>query len=74
MREKLWLFTICSLFLLISSGNAQLDREYEPVIVLGEEIPEMLHQQIDHLYLYAYDATGDIWNMSLYLRLWPGRF
>ena len=61
MRGKSWQFLLCGLLLMSSVLSAQIARQYEPVIIVGEYLPETIYQEIDHLYLFAYDATTDTW-------------
>jgi len=63
MQRKLWLFVTGVLFLMTSAGVAQIDRVYEPVVIVGENIPDIFHKEINHLYLFVYDAAGSSWRL-----------
>ena len=62
MLKKIAL-TICSLVIFSSVGTAQINRPYEPFVLTGDTLPQFSNLDIQYLYLYAYDANADSWQM-----------
>lgn len=44
------------------TGRWNNTRDYEPVILKGEQFPELLGVPVSEIFVYSYNATQNIWN------------
>ncbi|MFX0141921.1 MAG: T9SS type A sorting domain-containing protein, partial [Candidatus Hodarchaeota archaeon] len=61
--KRLWLLIVCCLFLWANISQAQINRPYEPIVIVGDTLVEFLNYEIEYLYLYTYDDNEDNWTM-----------
>ena len=64
---KSTVFSLTVLFVLLSGCKSlfaqqdNLDRDYEPVVITGNNLSEFLSVSTSQLFVYEYDETGDTW-------------
>ncbi|MBD3287733.1 T9SS type A sorting domain-containing protein [candidate division KSB1 bacterium] len=61
--RKMWFCLLFSLLLLTNSGFSQIDRQYQPVIISGENASELWNTNVDNMYLMSFNATENSWNV-----------
>jgi hypothetical protein len=62
LLRKLFIVACCIL-LWANFTHAQVNRPYEPIVLTGDTLSQFLNQEIQYLYVYAYDASLDSWQM-----------
>ena len=69
-KKILLLYVVCSLLFLTNISLAQINRPYEPIVIAGDNLfavtdttTSFLNYEIESLFLYAYHADTDIWEM-----------
>ena len=51
------------LMLLINFSHAQVKRPYEPIVLKGDTLAQFINNEIEFMYVYAYDALSNSWQM-----------
>jgi len=59
-KFSLW---ISCFAMLVTVGQAQINRPYEPFVLTGDTLSQFLNKEVQNLYLYAYNKSTDSWEM-----------
>ncbi len=62
MKRKIFLIFL-GLILFINLSHAQVKRPYEPIVLKGDTLAQFINHEIQFMYVYAYDAIADSWQM-----------
>ncbi len=64
-KIEIMVIAIISSCLIFSNAFAQYwnnARDYEPIVITGNDMPEFVHTNISDLYVYSYNASESAWN------------
>lgn len=62
VKRKIY-FIIIGLIFFINLSHAQVKRPYEPIILKGDTLAQFINQEIQFMYVYAYNALSNSWQM-----------
>ena len=63
MKTRFFFVLFCFWIVVANSSNAQINRPYEPIVITGETLSDLPNLEIEHLFLFAYDAGTGTWKM-----------